>query len=133
MTIREYTEKDYDNIKRLHALSGLDYKFPASLSSAGFFAARVVEDDKGIGMACFFRRSAEAYLVVNREWKTPAWRLEAVRKLHYECNAALKEEGIVDVVAFLPPELAGSFGNRLDRLGWSKCREEWKAYSMVVA
>lgn len=132
MIIRVYTEKDYEEVKRLHALSRLAYTFPPSISDKDFFAARVVEDDKGIGMACFFRRTAESYLVVNRNWKSPAWRLEAIRKLHYECNAALKKESISDVVAFLPPEVCESFGKRLEGLGWSKCREDWKAYSMVV-
>ncbi len=133
MIIREYTEKDYGNIKRLHALSGLDYTLPPNLSDAGFFASRIVEDEQGIGMACLFRRSAEAYLIVNKNWKSPAWRLEAILKLHYECNGALKSAGVVDVVAFIPPQVCESFGRRLERLGWSKCREDWKAYSMVVA
>lgn len=132
MIIREYTEKDYENIKRLHALSRLDYTLPPSLSGNGFLAARVVEDDQGIGMACFFRRTAETYLIVNKSWKSPAWRNEAIRKLHYECNGALKKEGIVDAIAFIPPQIVESFGKRLEGFGWSKCRDDWKAYCMVV-
>lgn len=133
MIVREYTDGDFAEIKRLHELSGFGYELPASLSGQGFVSHRVIEDEQGIAMACFLRRTAEAYLIKDPAWRTPAWRMEAFRQLHLTCVGDAKAEHVQDIVAFLPPTVTKSFGRRLDKLGWATYRQEmWKPYSYPV-
>ena len=125
MQVRAYTESDFDQIKELHAQSGLDYVLP-SLSSEEFFSRRVIRDDAAVGMAAFLKLTAEAYLICNPKWRNPAWRFEALRQLSRQCNDDARGEGVTEVCAFLPPKMVQTFGRRLGKLGWNKIRNDWQ-------
>jgi hypothetical protein len=129
--IREYTESDHDRIKELHQQSGFDYQLPA-LSGEEFFSRRVIEGDNAIGMAAFLRLTAEAYLVCDPSWRNPAWRVEALRQLSLQCNSDARDKGVIEVEAFLPPQVATKFGLRLKRMGWVRARDGWVSYSHKV-
>lgn len=84
-------------------------------------------------MAAFLRRTAEVYLICDPKWRTPAWRMEALRQVHTVCHEDSRNAGIADVVAFLPPEITAKFGKRLKKMGWaSYTGDEWKAYSFPI-
>lgn len=131
MDIREYTESDFEEIKRLHDESGLDYKLPP-LSRKEFFSLRVVRDGEGIGMATFLKHTAEAYLICNPKWRNPAWRFEALRQLSHQCNNDSRDVGVTEVTAFLPPKMVAKFGRRLGKLGWEKIRNDWQCLFHIV-
>lgn len=132
MLVREYSDADFTEIKRLHAESGLKYDLP-DVSGEGFFSKRVVCDERGFAMGVFLRRSAEAFLICDSTWRNPSWRDLALRNLHVECHKDCQREGIVEVNAFVPPEVEKKFSNRLLRLGWKKyVEQEWRCYSFEV-
>ena len=125
MNVQAYSDWDFEQIKRLHAKSGLDYQLPA-LSDTEFFSRRVVRDGSGIGMAAFLKLTAEAYLICDPKWRNPAWRFEALRQLSNQSNSDAKDAGVTEVVAFLPPRMVTTFGRRLGKLGWGKVRNDWQ-------
>ena len=124
MNIRPYTPEDLTRILQLHKESKLDYVFP---DPDEFFSKQIVEAD-GIAMASFMRLTAEAYLVCDREWRNPAWKVEAFRQLCEVCRKDAKEQGVKEVGAFLPPGMERTFGNRLVKLGWDSTRSGWKYF-----
>ena len=130
MRVRNYTEADLTTVLRIHAESGFDYVLPPMDE---FFCKRVVDDDEhGIGMVALLRHTAEAYLLCKDDWRSPAWKLEAIQKITHYCNDDAREAGVREAVAFIPPEVSGVFGRRLQRLGWVPNRQDWKTYSKVV-
>lgn len=130
MHVREYMESDLAEIERLHKESKLAYDLP---EMRDFFSKRVIEDESGIGMVSLMRRTAEGFMLCNPNWRTPAWRMEALRRLHEEARRDAIREGVKEVNSFLPPEIEKRFGKRLLRLGWKHyLGEEWRAYSIEV-
>lgn len=132
MIIREYTEADYAQIKELHSASGFGYSLP-SLSSESFFSRRIIGDDKSVAMAAFLKLSAETYLIADPQWRTPAWRMEALRQLQVVSASDAQQAGAHEMNAFLPPQIGKSFGRRLNKMGWTNYHgEEWRCYSLRV-
>jgi hypothetical protein len=124
MRIREYTDADFTALKKLHNGSGFDYVLPPMES---FYSKRVVDNDR-LGMAVLQRLSSEVYLICDPDWRTPAWRLEAIRQLHSVCTTDALLAGAQEAHVFLPPDMR-NFGKRLVRFGWSMNRPEWPSYS----
>lgn len=131
MLVREYTDADFGRLQQLHSQSSFDYKLP-TLSKDVFFSRRLVGDGKSIGMGAFLKHTAEAYLICDPDWRTPAWRMEALRQLCLVCNEDAKSQGVREVEAFLPPEVERKFGKRLSHMGWARARSGWVNYSKVV-
>jgi hypothetical protein len=129
--IRKYSDADFDRIRHLHEKSGFDYKLP-SLSSSEFYSRRVVTHGESIGMATFLRLTSEAILICDPSWRTPAWRMEALRQLSIICNQDAKGKGVTDVIVSVPPDIATKFGKRLEKLEWSRFRDGWVTYSHGV-
>ena len=131
MIVREFKDADYSRIVQLHSQSGLDYRLPP-LSSEVFFSRRVAGDNQSIGMAAFLKLTAEAYLVCDPSWRSPAWRLEGIRQLCRVCNDDARKAGVKEVEAFIPPQVEQKFGKRLAQLGWVRARDGWHSYSWGV-
>jgi hypothetical protein len=81
-------------------------------------------------MAVLQRLTAETYLLHDPDAGTPRQRWQNFLALH---DAALRDaavRGLDDAQAFLPPQIARSFGRRLARLGWM--RDPWPCFSRYV-
>ena len=81
-------------------------------------------------MAILQRLTAETYLLHDPAAGTPRQRWQNFLALH---DAALRDaaaRGLDDAQAFLPPQIARSFGRRLARLGWT--RDPWPCFSRRV-
>jgi hypothetical protein len=125
MIIREYTDTDLDCLKDLHKRSGFKYPFP---DVADFFSRRVVESGEGIGMVSLLKLTAEAYLICDPDWRTPAWRMEALNQIQIVANHDAKDKGVVEAVAFIPPNIESTFKRRLKQMGWSRNKPSWHSY-----
>lgn len=132
MKIEMYTPEDLEAIKAIHKRSGFDYTLPNELTGPKYISGRVAKDGSGLGMACFLRKSAEVYLICNSQWRTPQFRLEAIRQLQHAVVQDARKSSIPDMVAFLPPQVSERFGSRLLELGWQQNRPEWQSYSLEV-
>lgn len=83
-----------------------------------------------VTMAILQRLTAETYLLHDPSAGTPRQRWQNFLALH---DAALRDaaaRGLDDAQAFLPPQIARSFGRRLARLGWT--RDPWPCFSRRV-
>src|ERR1700675_3459529 len=129
MIVREYEDADLDRIEEMHKRSGLKYPLP---SMDDLFSRRVVESDGKVGMVSLLKLTAEAYLICDPEWRTPAWRMEALRQIQDVANDDAKQRGVVEAVAFVPPGIEKTFRRRLERMGWSRNKPSWKSYWKAV-
>jgi hypothetical protein len=130
MLIREYTERDLDALRGLHASQGFGYPFP-DLSSPLFISKLVLEDDCGApAMAVLLRLTAETYLLHDPHAGTPRDRWQRFLVMHEATRRAAAARGLDDAQAFLPPPVARAFGRRLERLGWR--RDPWPCFCRKV-
>lgn len=129
MLVREATDNDAETIKELHGRAAFGYDLP-DFSLPQFFSRRVVADQEGFGVAVYLRLTSEAYLFANAEWRTPAWRMEALRQLHLVCKEDCLKKGVTDTACWMPPQIEKRFGRRLLKLGWQK--QLWPTYSTEV-
>lgn len=125
MNVRALQYSDIPILKEMYLASGFDYAFP-DLTGPEFEATRVVVDENNRPlMAVSAKRTIELYLFCGK-FEHPASGLHAIRLLHESMKSALKQKGYSDANAFLPPQVAKSFGGRLQRtFGWLKA---WDSY-----
>ncbi|HUL32795.1 MAG TPA: hypothetical protein VL128_02835 [Candidatus Eisenbacteria bacterium] len=120
MKIREYEERDLEELRAIHARQGFGYPFP-DLGNPLFLTKLVLgreEGAKGIVAASLLRLTAEAYLLLDPEEGSPRERWQWLLGLHEATRRDALARGLEDVHAWLPPEIATKFGKRLTRLGW---------------
>lgn len=129
MKIREYSEADLEELRRLHRVEQMPYQFP-NLASPIFLTRAVLEEDGRLLAAAFLRLTAEAYLLIDGRNGRPRERWRRLLILHEAVRGEAARRGLDDVHCWLPPGIASSFGRRLNRLGWS--RETWDCYSRGV-
>jgi len=133
-TIRNYTDGDLAELKRLHTQQGFEYDFP-DLSDPTFAVGRVAEEDGRPRMAAFLKIHAEAFLLVDQNFGTPRDRWKMLLELHEAVRSDAKELGLQGVTCWIPPELTkktsmgqdSAFVRRLRKLGWN--RDLWEAFS----
>jgi hypothetical protein len=130
MLIRNYTDDDLGELEKIHAAQGLPYKFP-NLKSSLFLSKIVLERDSKIVAAALLRLTAEAYVLLDRSSGTPADRWRALLLLHEATRGDAARKGLDDAHCWVPPEVARSFGRRIESLGWE--REQWKCFSRMLA
>jgi len=97
-----------------------------------FVSKRALYDENGAFVACVVaRKTVELYFLGNQEWRTPRWRLEALKKLHEDMNGKLRTLGFTDGHVWLPPQVGKSFGKRLIKIfGWQA--NDWRCLSRKV-
>ena len=126
MTVRDLNFIDWPIIERLHAASGFDYELPDPNKEAFAAMKLVVDGTRPVG-AALARMTVEIYGFCDPEWGTPAMRLEMLRLLHREISAEMAKQKIRTAHAWLPPQLAKSFGRRLKRLfHWNEPGIGWR-------
>ncbi len=112
MTIRPVEISDIPSLRNMHALSGLDYKFP-DLTSEFMEAVLVIESDGVPVAACAAERIPQLYLWMEDDH--PAARMHYIKVLHDAMAKVLSSKGYHEANCFIPPQLERSFGRRLMR------------------
>lgn len=107
------------DLERMKALARAEFDLP-DLSSNNFLVKRVLESGPRIIAGAAARMTTEVFIWVDREWESPRFRFEAFKFLHEQMRAELKEKGVADVHAWVPPEIERAFGRRLMQLGWQR-------------
>jgi len=126
MKIRQIQNRDIDKLKEIHSASGFDYKFP-NLNE--FFPIPAVVDENDIPVLVVASLpTVELFLLADSTWETPGIRMEAFKLIHEFVRRDLQSRGIVEAVAWIPPELSKSFLRRLNKMGWNSGRG-WPCYS----
>jgi hypothetical protein len=126
MRTRNFEASDYEEVKELYRKQGFEYDLP---DMAAFMEVQVVADDadKPI-MVLAARPTVEMFLILDQEWGTPYWRLEAFKLVHESMRTKLEAAGIADAHCWIPPEIEKSFARRLMR--WFAWRKQlWPCFS----
>jgi hypothetical protein len=149
MRIRELQESDIAALAAIHARQGFEYAFPdlanplfvsklilegdsADSSASGLTSASPVSDaGQPILMASLVRLTCEAYLLVDPTKGSPRDRYLRMLLMQREAAADLRNKGLEDVHAWLPPRIAQRFGRRLTDLGWVR-DDHWIPYCLKL-
>lgn len=101
-----------------------NYPFPFPDPLALSFVVRKVAEDAGQPFAAaFIQQTHQAWMIVSPDWRTPAWRWNALKELHENMVTACHAQGIHEVNCWTPDR---SFGRRLLSLGWNE--SEYTSY-----
>ena len=127
MNIRRVEERDIPRLKEIHDRQCMPYDFP-DLTDQEFVTRLVVVDDNDIPVvAGLARKTVEVYGLIDPSWETPAWRFEALVKLHEAMRHELGRQGYHDAHAWIPPNLVKSFARKLKHLfGWKA--DPWRSF-----
>jgi len=110
---------DIPVLRELYKEAGYDYEFP-DLTAKEIEDVTVVVDENGRPLAAgVAKRTLELYLIMGKSGH-PLVKMERIKELHRAMAKTLKEKGFTEGNAFLPPEIAKSYGRHLLRLGWMK-------------
>jgi hypothetical protein len=127
--VRNLEFADEPRLREIHAASGLEYEFP-NLGNSLYIVKKVVEDDGTVVVAAAARLTVEVSVLCDAEWLTPAFRLKAFELLHEEMRRELKDKGLEDCHAWIPPQMK-NFARRLMRsFGWGK--SNWESYERTL-
>jgi hypothetical protein len=131
MQPRNLTSSDFAAVADIHRRLGFDYKFP-DLGNPLFIVKHGIYDEQGrlLGAGAL-RVQTEAYL-----WLDPALsnvvRFKLICALSRSLAVDAWRAGLDCAVAYLPPALPPAFLKLLARLGWSKARDGWQAWSKDI-
>lgn len=116
--MRPMAPKDFPRLCELKEQAGLDYEMPDWNDTLAGTQIVLTDAEGEIHAAAALRLTAEAFLFLDGEWGKPTDRWLNVLALHEAIRKEAKSLGLKNVHAFLPPEVAKSFGRRLRTLGW---------------
>lgn len=117
MIIRQIEPRDYDKLRALHAKSPAKYEMP-DFEGKNFITGYVVVDDNDEPhMLLCTRRTAEAYVVIDHAWDTPAYRLCALGELIEQMRRIMINLGYDDAMGTIGPDVPKSYVRRLVRFG----------------
>ncbi len=128
MTTRPLKPSDIPSVRQMYELSGFAYSFP-DLRGPLMESVLVAVDENDVPVAAIAaERIVQAYLLMD-EGLHPAAKLRIIRQFHEQLAVDLRAKHYRCLEAFLPPEIADSFGKRLMRtFNWVKA---WPCYSRV--
>ena len=121
---------EMEEIRKLHAESGFDYKMP-DLASAVFPIKRSIRHKGKFVAAVAVKLEGECYLFLDHDELNPFERFFALQELHEDLKARAKELGLDNLFCVLPPEVEKSFGPRLIEAGWKRDRG-WSKYTLEI-
>lgn len=126
---RERANPLIEEIKKLHASMGFNYRFP-DLDGRAILGKMIVHDKHGeVSAAGALKLVGEAFLWVNLEASTRE-KIRAIRKLSQGMASAGKFSGIEEVSCWVPPEIEPTFAHMLANLGWQK--SPWQTWTILL-
>ena len=128
--IRNYLSSDEPKLRAVFKAQGFEYDWP-NLNSPLFLSKLVLEERNFPVMAIASRLTTEEYLLVDKDWGTPAMRWRAFLQLHEAVCSDLYAKGLEDCYCWIPPQIEKPFGRRLFKLGWA--RNKWSAFNLQLA
>jgi hypothetical protein len=115
MMIAAITEDKYSEAMALHEKMGADY--PLDLERSDFIIKNGMFDGGKLVTVVLGRITTEAYLLLDREWRQPEDRYDALERLIGVSAAEARLYGVVDTHVWVPPTKR-CFTRRLKRMGF---------------
>jgi hypothetical protein len=141
MGIRNYEPSDFEEIKRIHAESGLPYNLPALnvTTDSGtkrhplWLVTKVLEIEGKVRAAFGAWIQVELFAWLDKsDWTDPEGKLLALHALEIEVMKDVYLNGVEHAVLFLPPGLE-RFGERLSEdYGFTEIGNGWKTYAKAA-
>lgn len=129
MIVRRIQGHDQHGLTDIFAAQGFSYTLP---NLAEFSHLQILADESNqarIAVGC--RNLAEVFMLVDPSWETPKVRMEGLSIIHESMRKELAQANVSEAVAWLPPQIAKPFGNRLMRtFGWYK--PEWPCVALKI-
>jgi hypothetical protein len=113
--LRAFQQKDWEDLRRLHAVRGFGFPVPERLEEA------IVVEDEETGKVVQIigsRLTREMYTWIDPEWQSPRWRWDAFEQAHQALRAAAKAKGVIDVKMWT--EHRGFARKLVKKLGWKQ-------------
>lgn len=123
MEIRPLTYNDFKQVNQLHEAMGAKYEL--DLGGTDFIIQNGAFDDDNSPVAVVLgRMTTEAYLLIDKMWRTPQERMDMLQNLAMlSASEAKSVYGIKDTHVWIPPD-ANKFIKRLRRMGFADA--PWK-------
>lgn len=117
MIVRNFEQSDSGRLTEIFSQQKIECELP---DFSIFPDLQVLADSKGvIRQGIGIRPLGEAYLFIDHGWENPALRFAAFKQLHESMAQQMREKGVFDIAAFVPPVMERSFGRRLMKdLDW---------------
>jgi hypothetical protein len=112
--IRDFQDKDLEVLRKLHRQSGAKFEIP-NINSPLVIVRKVLDDD-GAKMICIGELHISAMMWVDKNWKTPQERLDAVKELQNEMMVEAAKFGIDTATT----QADGRFAERLVEMNWTE-------------
>lgn len=123
MNLRKVASSDEPKLREFHKRNGFEHPFPKLEGPHVIGAYTICDDADGVIGTIVATQTVELTLLLDPD-RHPALKLAAIRKLH-SLLTILTEQGYHEANAFIPPEIARSYGRRLASLGWLKSWANW--------
>lgn len=115
-------------MKELHEKMNLGYTLDPA--QGDFIVKNGLFDDGKLVSVVLGRLTTEAFLLLDRSWKSPQDRWDAVKNLAtVSASEGKLMYGITDANIWLPPK-AGCFVRRLKKMGFVEC--PWKSMTVNI-
>jgi hypothetical protein len=116
--VRDQEFKDIQEIRAIHAKNDLGFELPDFRRK--LVVSKVFTDNDRVVMAAMLRPTTEAYIICDKDWRTPWFRWQVLQELHGMVLEECREQGIEDTQACLDPNVERAFGRRLLQCGWRR-------------
>lgn len=124
LIVRPYIDTDLESFRRIHAESGLDYRFP-DLSSPLFVIKTVIERAGRPATLLAAKLEAETYLMTAG---APEDKWDDIQMAQPVFMNALWERGLDSTYCVVPPSIDKHFAKRMKSLGWTPIRD-WRPWT----
>jgi len=123
--VRDYQPADRPALEAIHALQGLDYRFP-EIDGPLFIVKKVlVDENDNIKAALVLKICAETMLLLDKG-QEPQEKLTEMQELQSSVLSEAYGKGLDEIHASIP-EIG--FDKRLIQLGWVKDRPGWSLWT----
>lgn len=130
MKIRLYQDGDAKDLEDMHRTSELPLGCMPDPTDPLFFIQQVVEHEGKAALAAFVKLTCEPYLLLNHQVGTPEWRWNALQALNDTVTVSVRQYGLKDMTAWIPPAVEPYFSKRLAIMGY--IRSPWSSFSKVI-
>lgn len=130
MKIRVFEPHDKEAIGRIHANSNLPAVCLFDCDNPLHLLTQVVELHGQTALVGSVKLTGEAFLLVDHSIGTSEERWQALKALSATIEVSAMLRGLDCITAWIPPDIAKSFGPRLEELGYIK--SPWVSYSKLL-
>lgn len=127
MSVIDINAEQYEELQRLHAAGGLDYRLPDLASPLLVVKKAVVNEQGEVIGACLLRLTAETMLILDPQL-TPPEKMDAMEAMQPAVLASAWRLGLDEVECRIPEAVEAIFAKRLTQLGWTRDRN-WHPWS----